>query len=335
MKRLIRRLVETFGPSGREDEVRALIEKEIRPYVDDIRVDALGNLIAYRSGNGSGRRLMLAAHMDEIGLIASYVDEKGFVRVNPVGGVRLLYDLYGRVRFENGVVGVIAAEKVSGGSQVPPFDKVFVDVGAESAETCPVRVGDVACFLQPLAVSGDRLIAKAMDDRIGCAVLVEALRTVKETPYDLYAVFTVQEELGTRGALTSTYGVEPDAGIAIDVTLTGDTPEPDRRMAVSLGRGPAVKVKDGGMMATPWVVDWMVTTAERAGVPYQLEVLVGGTTDARAMQTTRAGVPAGCLSVPCRYVHSPSEMVSYRDVRNSVRLLRTLLEAPPCERLRA
>jgi endoglucanase len=157
--------------------------------------------------------------------------------------------------------------------------------------------------------------------------MIEALRSLKSTPHELVFVFTVQEEVGTRGATASAFGVDPDLGLAVDITATGDTPKA-RRMEVALGKGPAIKVKDGGMLADARIVDWMVRSAEKARLPYQREVLEGGTTDARAIQLARAGVPAGCLSIPCRYVHSPSEMVDFEDVQNSVKLLVTLLKSP-------
>jgi putative aminopeptidase FrvX len=156
-------------------------------------------------------------------------------------------------------------------------------------------------------------------------VMIEALRQLKTTPHEIYFVFTTQEEVGVRGATTAAYGIDPDLGLAIDVTGTGDTPK-GLVMEISLGKGPAIKVKDAGMIADPRVVDWMVKAAEKAKIPYQLEVLERGGTDARAIQLTRAGVPAGCLSIPCRYVHSPSEMVDIHDVENAVRLLVELLE---------
>ncbi len=330
MKDTIKKLVEAFGPSGYEDQVRAVIKQEIAGLVDEVRVDALGNLIALKKGSGGGKKIMLSAHMDEIGVIASYIDEKGFVRVGAIGGVRTLYEVMGRVQFANGTVGVIGVEKMDDPNKVPPMDKLFVDVGATSREDCPVKVGDVACFLRPMVEMGDKLVSKAMDDRIACAVLIGTLRELSslhdaESPHDLYFVFSSQEEVGLRGATTSAYGIAPDLGLAVDVTLAPDTPEPAIKMAVELGKGPAIKVKDGGMLATPWVKDWMIATAEKNGIPYQLEVLLGGTTDARAIQTTRDGVPAGCLSIPTRYVHSPSETVSYADVQNSIKLMVALL----------
>jgi putative aminopeptidase FrvX len=320
----IKKLVEAFGPSGSEHQVRALIRDEIAGLADEVRTDVVGNLIALKKGI-SGVKVMLSAHMDEIGVIVSYVDEKGFARFSPIGGVRPLYEVMGRVLFENGTVGVIGVEKMDKANEVPPLDKLYIDVGASGREDCPVVVGDVACFLRPMVEVGGHLTSKAMDDRIGCAVLVQTMRDLASSPHDVYFVFSAQEEVGLRGATTSAFGIEPDVGIAVDVTLSLDTPEPMARMAVALDRGPAIKVKDGGMLATPWVKDWMVETAEASGIPYQLEVLVGGTTDARAIQTTQAGVPAGCLSIPTRYVHSPSETVSTSDVLNSVKLLVALL----------
>lgn len=327
MKDTIKKLVEAFGPSGSEHQVRALIREEIAGLADEVRTDVMGNLIALKKGS-SGVKVMLSAHMDEIGVIVSYVDEKGFARFNPIGGVRSLYEVMGRVLFENGTVGVIGVEKIEKANEVPPLDKLYLDVGASSREDCPVKVGDVGCFLQPMVEVGGHLTSKAMDDRIGCAVLVQTMRDLASSPHDVYFVFSSQEEVGLRGATTSAFGIEPDVGIAVDVTFSPDTPEPSVKMAVALDKGPAIKVKDGGMLATPWVKDWMVDTAEASGIPYQLEVLVGGTTDARAIQTTQAGIAAGCLSIPTRYVHSPSETVSMSDVLNSVNLLVALLSGP-------
>lgn len=328
MNDILRSLVEAFGPSGHEHVVRALIVEQIAGAVDEVRTDALGNLIALKRGDGTGHRIMLAAHMDEIGVMASYIDEKGFVRVQPIGGVSPLLEVGGRVLFAGGTVGVVSYEKLASGEQVPPIDKLYVDVGASSRQDCPVRLGDAACFLQPLVTVGGHLTAKAMDDRVGCAVLVETVRALGKTPHECCFVFSSQEEVGTRGAMTAAFGIAPDVGLAVDVTLAGDTPEPAVRMAVALDAGPAIKVKDGGMLATPWVKDWMIDTALSEGLPHQLEVLPGGTTDARAIQTSRDGIPSGCLSIPCRYVHSPSETVSAADVANAVTLLTAMLRRP-------
>ncbi len=336
MKDLIRKLTECYGPSGHETEVRGLILEELgrdgRPRSGsgkalETRVDPLGNLIVHRKADGKGRRVMLAAHMDEIGVVATHVDQRGFVRFGSIGGVRPLPLMGGRVRFAGGVTGVIGLEKLEEASKIPQLDKFFIDVGAASRETCPVKVGDVGCFSRPCEELGDRIVAKAMDDRIGCAVLLEVLKDLEKSPHELFFVFTVQEEVGLRGAVTSGYGMEPEIAVAVDVTLTGDTPECPP-MAVELGAGPAIKIKDGGMLAHPGVKSWLFASAEAAGVPFQREVLVGGTTDASAIQTTRSGVPAGCVSIPCRYVHMPSEMVDYRDVQGAVKLLVNALSGP-------
>ena len=323
MRGTLRKLTEAFGPSGSEQQVRDLIRAEVEPLADEVRTDALGNLIAAK--HGPGKRVMLAAHMDEIGIIATYIDEKGFLRFSRIGGLNPLTLLGSRVRFADGTVGVIGVEKLEDPAKVPDLDKLYIDIGAKSKADVRVRIGDVACMDRSLVDGGNRLIGKAMDDRAGCAVLVEILRRLRDCQHDAYFVFTTQEEVGLRGATTSTYRIDPDIAIAVDVTLTGDTPK-SATMAVSLGEGVAIKVRDGGMLAHPAVKDLLVQRAEENRIPYQLEVLEGGTTDARVMQTARAGVPAGVISVPCRYVHTASEMIDLTDAEAAVNLLTTVLQ---------
>ena len=328
MKSLIQKIVETSGPSGYESNIRQVVRAEVEPLADEVTVDALGNLIV-RKGTASpdGLKIMVAAHMDEIGLIATHIDENGFVRFTTIGGVRAYNCPGGRVRFLNGTSGVIGIENSADLSNSPSFEQMFIDVGVSSRKDCPVRVGDVAVFERPFLDLGKRLVAKSMDDRIGVAVLIESLRQMSNSPHEVYFVFSVQEEVGVRGATTAAYGIDPQLGLAVDVTGTGDTPK-GIKMEVGLGKGPAVKVRDAGMLADPRVVDWMVRTAEASKIPYQMEILERGGTDARAIQLTRMGVPAGCLSIPCRYIHSPSEMVDFDDVENAVRLLVGLLSQP-------
>ncbi len=325
----IRNLVQAYGPSGYEDEIRALIRAEVADLADEIHVDPLGNLIVRKGKASDGLTIMLSAHMDEIGVMVAYIDEKGFARFTPIGGVSPNTLIGGRVRFANGTVGVIHIEEGLGGWRNKPLDisKMYIDVGATGRDQAPIQVGDAAGFTRPLDRNGDRLIAKSMDDRIGCAVLIETLRQLDTTPHTVYFVFSVQEEVGLVGARTSSYGIAPDLGIAVDVTGTGDTPEATP-VAIALGKGPAIKVKDGGMLAHPAVKDLMVRRAEAAQLPYQLEILCGGTTDAMAIQLAREGVPAGCLSIPTRHVHSPSEMVDLNDVQNAVKLLVEILRQP-------
>jgi len=325
MKQLIQRLTETFSPSGYESAIREVIRTEVKPFADEIRVDQLGNLIV-RKGKAAknGRKIMIAAHMDEIGLVASHIDPRGFVRFTNIGGVRPFHLMGGRVRFANGTPGIIYAEPLDKPTDAPALDKCFIDVGATNDKNHPIKVGDVAAFERPFMAMGDRLVAKSMDDRIGCAVAIESLKKLKASPHEVYFVFTVQEEVGLRGAGPSAYGIAPDLGFSIDVTGWGDTPGM-KNVELALGKGPAIKIKDGGMLADPRIVQWMIKTAERNRIPYQREILLGGTTDATAMQVSRAGVPVGCISIPCRYVHAPSEMVDLNDVQNAVRLIVKLL----------
>jgi endoglucanase len=328
MKQLLQKLTDVFSPSGYEDAIREVIRNEVKGLADEVRVDALGNLIV-RKGRPSknGKRIMIAAHMDEIGLMASHIDEGGFVRFTSIGGVYPRNLPGGRVRFVNGASGVIGLEPTDHTSDVPPLDKMFIDVGALSRKDCPVETGEVAAFERPFLDLGDRLVAKSMDDRVGCAVAIEALRGLKTTQHEVYFVFTTQEEVGTRGAQTSAYSIDPELGFSIDVTGWGDTPG-QKDFEMVLGKGPGIKIRDGGMISDPRVVNWMVSAAEKARVPYQREVLLGGTTDARAMQLVRAGIPVGCVSIPCRYIHSPSEMVDINDAENAVRLVVALLNSP-------
>jgi endoglucanase len=330
VKETIRTLVEAYGPSGNEERVREIIMGMVREMCDSVRVDTLGNLIAFRrasrpaTGRPAPTKIMLAAHMDEIGIIVTHIDEKGFMRFSNVGYVDPFTALGQRVVFGNERAGVIWMEKLEKMKDLR-LDKMFVDVGQGAAgDGSGVSVGDVAAFDRKMTEMGNRLTAKAMDDRIGCAILVETLRRLRESPNDLYFVFTVQEELGARGAVTSAFGICPDVGIAVDVTPTGDTPKA-AISDVSLGKGAAIKVKDSYLVAHPAVRNLLVSAAESAGIPFQMEVLERGGTDAGPIHTTREGVPSGVISVPTRYIHTPCETVDLGDVEACVRLLEKVL----------
>ncbi len=323
---LLNQLTQTFGPSGYENEIRDVIRAIVEPLVDEIRVDPLGSLVAIRRGREGGRKIILAAHMDEIGVMVTHIEETGYVRFTNLGGVSPMHCVGSRVRFANGIVGVIHVERRDNPGTVPALHELFIDVGASSRADCPVAVGTPGIFTRPLEHQGSRWISKAQDDRIGCYILIETLRQLHNTPDELYFVFSVQEEVTLSGARTAAYRIDPDLAIAVDVTLTGDTPKA-LPMAVELGKGPAIKVQDAGMIAHPLVREMLVAAAQKAGVPYQMEVLRGGTTDASAMQLARAGVPSGCISIPCRYVHSPSEMIDEADVENIIKVLITALSA--------
>jgi putative aminopeptidase FrvX len=332
MKLFIQKLVETPAPSGYERQVRELVREEIEPLVDELSVDQLGNLIA-RLGQPapSGLKIMLAAHLDEVGVTATHIDEQGFVRFLSVGELSPLTCLGSRVQFLNGASGLIGVERLADPDKTPTFEQLFIDLGLSGRAECTVKIGDEAVFVQPFIDLGERLIGKALDDRVGVALLVEVLRQMKEqklrSPHGLYFVFSVQEQVGARGAIAAAYGIDPDLGIAVDATPSGDTPG-SRRQAASLGKGPAIRVRDGSTLFDPSIVDWMVRTAEADRLPFQLEVVEKEYTGGRAIQLTHAGVPVGCLSLPCRYMHSASEMVDYRDLQNGVQLMLELLRQP-------
>jgi endoglucanase len=328
MKDLIKQLTEAWGPSGYEHHIRAMIKEYAAPYADEITVDPLGSLICRVGKGGKGsKRIMVAAHMDEIGLIATYTEKNsGYLRFSPVGGL-LQSTLTGqRVRFEDGTVGVIGVHEMWGSARttLPELDGFFIDV-SDGNGSGKVREGSPAVFDRTMEVRGTRLIGKAMDDRIGCVVALEAMRRLnKATPNEVYFAFTVQEEVGLRGARASAYSINPDVAVALDVTRTGDVVQ-NGKMAVRLGGGAAIKLHDSGLVVPPAVRDWMVERAKKEKIAHQLELLDLGTTDAAAAQTARSGVPSGCISIPCRFIHTTSETVDLGDVEACVRLLTGLL----------
>jgi putative aminopeptidase FrvX len=330
MKQLLKTLTEAFGPSGYEEAVRKIVLREVKSFADEVHVDALGSVIARKKpskGAKAPKKIMLAAHMDEIGVIVSHIDKKGFVRFTNIGGVFGRYTLGARVHFLNGVSGVVGYDRLEKIDDLLPIDKMYIDVGASSKEDCPVKVGDIAAFERSFMGMGDRLVAKSLDNRAGVAVLIETIQSMKSAANDVYFVFTTQAEVGTRAAGAAAFGVDPHFGIAVDVTPTGDTPA-SLKMVMELGKGPCVKFRDVGMLSDPRVVDWMIKSAEKARIPYQREVLLIGSTDAKEIQISREGVMTGALSIPIRYVHSSSEMVDFNDMKNAVKLLQVLLSKP-------
>jgi len=322
---LLKRLTQAFGPSGVEDDLRSLIEEEIRPYCDKVVQDKLGNLIAVCQG--TGKRIMVASHMDEIGIMVTYIEEKGFLRFTTVGGVHIHELRHRRVQFGNGLVGVISVEKLEKPSDLK-LDKLYIDIGTTSREESEklIRIGESAVFMGSYEETGQRIVSKALDDRLGCFIAIETLKRL-QTSYEVSFVFTVQEEVGLRGAQTAAFALEPDLAVAIDVTATGDTPKA-HPMAVTLGQGVAIKVIDRSMITPPQIKEWMAQTAQEHQIPYQWEVLEFGGTDSGVIHLSKGGVPSGVLSVPTRYIHSPSETVDRADVEATVQLLLALLENP-------
>lgn len=317
---LLKRLTEAYGPSGNEDKVADLIMEEIRPYVDEVRRDRLGNVIALKKGNGKGK-LMMAAHMDQIGVMITEVEKEGYLRFVNVGGISPHVILGHNVVFSNGTTGVIAAEDKVQMKDLKLRD-MYIDIGASNREEAikNVNIGDFGVFKSNFVVNGDRVSSGAMDNRVSCYIQIEAAKRIKKSEYDAYFVFTVQEETYVSGAATSAYAIEPDAAIAVDVTDTGDTPN-CHRMAVKMGNGAAIKIMDRGIITHPMMKKFLEETAIKHNIKYQFEVLEFGATDGMAIHVSRSGVPTGVISIPTRYIHTPVEMVDMRDVENVIELL--------------
>jgi len=327
VKDLIRKLVEAWGPSGYEHQVRKLIEGEVKGVADEMTVDPLGNLIC-RIGQG-GPKVMVAAHMDEIGVMATFAEKKsGYLRFAGIGGLNLNTLVGNRVKFEDGTTGVIYAQEAWKNDK-SDLNDFYIDV-SDGNGSSRVQPGSPATFWREMDERGDRLIGKSMDDRVSCAIAIETMRRLKKRKKpanEVYFAFTVKEEVGLRGARTAAYSINPDVAVALDVTGTGDEIK-NRKMEVKLGGGAAIKLHDPGLVVPPAVRDWMIGRAEKDGIPYQLELLTGGTTDAAVIQTAHAGVPSGCISIPCRFIHTVSETVDYNDVQACVNLLTGLVSNP-------
>ena len=319
-KDMLKSILAAYGPSGREQTVSDVIRGYVEPFADEVYNDALGNLIAVKKGT-SGKKVMLSAHMDQIGLIVVDIDEKGFLRVSNVGGVNPVISAAREVRFENGTRGVTYFETEKHGVKDTTMPELFVDIGATSREEAEakVQIGDVAVYATNFVEMGNRISSGALDDRIACAAVVEAFRTMQNV-HDVYAVFTVQEEVGLRGAGAAAYAIEPDLNISLDVTATGDTPKCSR-MSVKYGSGATVKVMDSSVIVPPVVRAYLEEAAEENSIRVQPEVLRGGGTDTGAVQRTRGGVLSGCISIPTRYIHSPVETADLADYAAAVQLV--------------
>ena len=325
MYNMIKKYTSAFTVTGREKYLADIIEADLKPYADDIRRDAMGNLIVLKKGKSDAKKLMVAAHMDEIGFIVTAIDDKGFIRVSNVGGIYALYSSYQTVIFENGTKGVIVTD-ASAKNDVKVKDLV-IDIGASTKKEASkkVAIGDL-CAIAPsiTRLMGKRISAKALDDRLGCAIAATSCIKASTPAYDTYYVFTVQEEVGCRGSATAAFGIMPDYAIAIDVTATGDSVGA-KAMEIKLGKGAAVKIKDSSVICSQLMVDAMVNAAKKNNIPYQLEVLESGGTDTHSMQLAGGGSHAGCISIPTRYIHSPVETVDLKDVEACEKLLTALV----------
>jgi putative aminopeptidase FrvX len=330
----LKQLSEAVGVSGDEGQVRAVVLDVVRASVDDVRVDTMGNVLAFKRGSGRDRlRVMVSAHMDEIGLMVVGHDGDGFLQVRAVGGIdpRMLPGMLFQVGPERipGVIGVkpIHLVKEDELEKVARIEDLVMDVGAKTKDEAKglAPLGTYAAFATKFREIGPTVSGKAFDDRAGCTVLVELLRG-ERFRFDLHAVFTVQEEVGLRGAGVAAYAIEPDCAFALEGTIADDIPK-DRDVSptTQLGKGPAITVMDHSFISDRRLLRLLTTTAEELGIPYQFKQPGIGGTDSGAIHRSRGGVPSVTVAVPSRYIHSPVALLSLEDFDNTVRLMRESL----------
>jgi tetrahedral aminopeptidase len=335
----LEQLSNAYGVAGREEQVRNLMLQLLKPYADEITVDRMENVIAVKHGKKGAPKIMFAAHMDEVGLMVKTITKEGFLQFTKIGGIDDRILLAKNVKIltdKTALPGVVGSkpphiQKEEERKKIVTFDDMFIDIGAENrddAKAMGVKVGDAVAFdIQYVKLGKDAVLGKAFDNRAGCAVMVEAMRLLEKTECTVCAVGTVQEEVGLRGAGTAAFGVDPDVGIALDVTIAGDTPgirESDT--SVKMGKGPALTVSDSGLITHPKVLRWLIDAASENKIEYQLETGLLGTTDAARIALTRQGIPSGTISVPARYIHSPAGIVSLKDVENSAKLAAAIVQ---------
>ncbi|MCS7121196.1 MAG: M42 family metallopeptidase [Archaeoglobaceae archaeon] len=339
MFELIKKLSNALGVSGYEEDVKEIVKAELENYVDEIKTDSLGNLICVK--NGSERmKIMVAAHVDEIGFVVKHIDDKGFIRLTPIGGHFSQIVLGQRVVIygKSKIYGVIGCKpphlmKDEERKKAIEISDMFVDVGASSKEEVlklGIEVGSPAVLdREVVMLANNRITGKAFDNRVGVAVMIEAVKRT-ESDATVFAVATVQEEVGLKGARTCAYALDPNLAIALDTCPAADFPGSESaHMDIRIGKGAAITVIDAagrGLITTPKVLKWLRETAEKYNIPYQLEVAEGGTTDASAISLTKQGIPAGVVSVPARYIHSPVEVVDLRDCDSAANLVAKALE---------
>jgi len=339
VKKLLMKLCNAHGISGYEDGIRQIIREELENYVDEIRIDALGNIIAIKDGDSPP--IMLAAHMDEIGLMVKSIDSKGFIRFVKFGG---WYDstlLNSRVVLhgEKGdVYGVIGSKpphlmKEEEKKKAIKAEDMFIDIGArskEEVEKAGIKVGTtITLDMEMKELLNNRITGKALDDRVGIAMMIEALKRTRSNA-TIYAVGTAQEEVGLKGARTSAFGLSPDMAIVCEVATAGDHPGIDEKNSnIKLDKGAVITIADAsgrGLIAQPFMLRWLEKVAKKEKIKYQLEVSEGGTTDAAVIHITKEGIPSAVISVPTRYMHSGVEVISIEDLEAGINLIAKALE---------
>jgi len=338
----LQKLSNACGVAGREEEVRNLRKSFLKPHVDEVKEDKLGNVIGIKKGKKDAPKVMLAAHMDEIGLLVKTISKEGFLQFTKIGGIddRILLAQKVIVYTEKGPLhGIIGSkpphiQKEEERKKIFTYDELFIDIGAENQEEVKkmgVRIGDSIGFdIKFTKVGKNIVIGKAFDDRVGCAVIAETVKCLEKTECTVYVVGTVQEEVGLRGATTAAFGIYPDVGIALDVTIAGDVPGVKEFEApTKMRKGPSLTIADYGLITHPKVLRLLVEAAEGNKIPYQLETGLPGSTDAARISLTREGVPSGVISIPTRYIHSPASLLSLKDAENAVKLTVAAIQKIP------
>ena len=337
---LLQKLCKTPGIPGREEHFRAMLTEELAPISHQpLRTDVMGNLFAVRASSQTAkapRNIMLAAHMDEIGFVVRYINKEGFIYVQPLGGFdpRVLIAHRVHVHTKSGVLNGVFGFKPTHfttpeeRNKVVPLQDLFIDIGLKAEEVKKlVRIGDPITMHSDLVQMGELYSGKTLDDRVGVYVMLEAFKRFKESADNVHAVATVQEEIGVRGARTASFGLEPDFGIALDITIAADIPGVDERdHCVKVGAGVGIKVMDSLSVSHYGLYQFLCELAEEYKIPHQYEVLPSGGTDAGAMQASRSGMPVCTLSIPCRYTHTVAESVHKDDVEATIQLLTVFLE---------
>lgn len=326
--KLFAELTQLFGPSGYESQVKKFIKERAGSYADEIIEDAIGNLILVKKGYGkTKKRIMLSGHMDEIGLQVIKIEDNGMIMVKSLGCSWIYTTYQSRVRFRNGIVGIVAGrvqpEKLDG-----KFTNLYVDIGLSSKDEVKklVDVGDTAVYMGSYEeMAGEYITAKAIDDRAGCYMMMETLMQTKQCYNDVFFVFSVQEEVGCRGAKVAAERLNPDIGVAVDVTPGHDRPG-DLEGSNTLGAGAAVKYSDTSVICDEDLVNRMVSICERDQIPFQKDVIYVGGTDASSMNLSNYGVKAAAVSVVTRYTHGPNAIVNKGDINASIRLLKAFID---------
>jgi endoglucanase len=336
---LLEKLSNAFGPSGLEDEVVHILRKELEKCADETQVDKLGNVLFYHEGKKGYPRVMLSAHMDEVGFMITYIEDSGFLRFDTWGitnnimpGQRVVFK--GERGFIRGIIGTKPPHIMTTDEQnkIVPKEDLFIDIGADNIAQANMKGADVGMMgvfdVEFMDLGDGYFRGKALDDRAGCVVLAETFKALQDSPYNVVAVGSVQEELGIRGARTAAWQVEPDIGLALEGTFVADVPgtRPDR-VSSKIKGGPVLTIMDRATFTHPHILKTLIKTAKQKAIPFQFKKVPVGGTDAGAIHLTKAGVPSGTVAVPCRYIHGPVSIIHIDDLKNTIRLVTEFTKA--------